>query len=252
MRPLTYACPKELLPVGAKPVIHRLVDELLEAGISRACVVSSAEKPSLQEYFRRQDLPLEVSFVYQKEPRGLGDALLYSREFAGGEDILVALGDSLVASREPDPPLRRLVRLYGESGGGWVLGEKVPRERISRYGVMDPAVEPAEDRTESFPLRRIVEKPPADQAPSDLAVSARYLLPNAIFDALRRVPYGKNGELALTDALSALISEGSRFYGMELREGEKRWDIGGFETYFDAFVEYAARDRDSWREPASA
>jgi len=243
MRPLTYACPKELLPVGALPVIHRLMDELAGAGIEEVCVVTSAEKRSLEEYFARQGLSLRLSFVNQREPLGLGDALLYGREFAGGETVLIALGDSLIDSGEAVPPLARMVGLHTATGAGVVLGETVPDDRISRYGVVDPADPAVASLEETFLLKGIVEKPPVDRAPSRVAASARYLLPPAIFDALKAVRKGSNEELGLIEGLAALIREGEPLYGLKLRAGERRWDIGGFKTYFDAFAAYAARDR---------
>ena len=176
MRPLTYACPKELLPVGARPVLHRLMDELIDAGIQEVCVITSAEKPALAEYLRRQEFPLEFEFQIQREQLGLGDAVLYGRDFAAGETVLIALGDSLIDSTEPVSPLRRMLSHYERAGAGVVLGEIVPGERISRYGVLDPA-DPVALEGETFRLRRIVEKPPADRAPSNVAVAARYLLP---------------------------------------------------------------------------
>ncbi|MBW3622991.1 MAG: NTP transferase domain-containing protein [Armatimonadetes bacterium] len=241
MRPLTYACPKELLPLGAKPVLHRLMDELADAGIESVCVITSREKPTLAEYLRQVELPMDLEFVIQEEQRGLGDAILYGQEFAAGEPVLVALGDSLIDSPEEASPLRRMLSLYETTGAGVILGQPVPPERISRYGVMDPARR--EDLSgESFALRRVVEKPPADKAPSHIAVSARYLLPAEIFEALERTPVSPRGEVELTDALVRLMLEATPMYGLKLRETERRWDIGGFNTYFEAFAAYAARD----------
>lgn len=242
MRPLTYACPKELLPVGAKPVLHRLIDELIDAGIESVCVITSREKPSLAEYLLRLDLPVECQFVIQEEQRGLGDAVLYGQEFAEGEPVVVALGDSLIDSSEETSPLRRMLSLYGTTGAGVILGQTVSPDRISRYGVMDPASR-NDLNEESFALRQLVEKPPADRAPSLVAVSARYLLPPSIFEALERTPISPRGELELTGAINRLLLEAEPIYAVKLRETERRWDIGGFATYFEAFAAYAARDQ---------
>lgn len=242
MRPLTYACPKELLPVGSKPVIHRLMEELADAGIESVCVVISREKPALESYLSRADLPLEFDFVIQEEQLGLGHAVLHGAEFAEGEPVMVALGDSLIEGSVEVSPLRRMVGLYEATGAGVILGQTVSPERISRYGVMDP-VNRADLEEESFLLRRVVEKPPADRAPSMVAISARYLFPAEIFEALERTPLSRRGELELTDAITRLCLEALPMCGMKLRVGERRWDIGGFETYFDAFAAYAAQDR---------
>jgi UTP--glucose-1-phosphate uridylyltransferase len=131
---------------------------------------------------------------------------------------------------------------YGSTGDGVVLGQAVPPERISAYGVMDP-LDRADLAGEVFRLRRIVEKPPTDRAPSCVAVSARYLLPNAVFEALERTPVSPRGEVELTDAITRLVTEAEPVCGMKLRDGERRWDIGGFQTYFEAFAAYAARDK---------
>jgi UTP--glucose-1-phosphate uridylyltransferase len=243
MRPLTYACPKELLPVGAKPVIHRLIEELANAGITEACIVSSPEKPALERYLREIDSPVTLTFAYQEAPKGLGDAILYSREFAAGESVVIALGDCLIHSKEAAFPLQRMLQRNESAETGCILGEVVPKERISKYGVMDPAPRSMEKEAEFFPLQGLKEKPPVDQAPSDIAVSARYLLPNSVYDALERSPYGAKGELVLTDALILMIAEGVRLSGLKLRPGERRLDIGGFSTYFNAFETYAAQDR---------
>ncbi len=247
MRPLTHACPKELLPLGGKPVLHRLLDELAEAGIRSAVIITSREKPQLERYFHRVHPPMELRFVTQEEQNGLGDAVLcarlYAEETLDGGPALLALGDSLIESGEPISPLRRMLAQHEATGAGVILGQAVPKERVSRYGVMDPMEPDAPLRDEAFLLRRIVEKPPADLAPSLVAVAARYLLPFELFDALERTPIGPRGELDLTDALNRLVMEGAPLYGMRLRNGERRWDIGGLNTYYDAFAAYVARDR---------
>ncbi|MFA9270281.1 UTP--glucose-1-phosphate uridylyltransferase [Svornostia abyssi] len=242
LRPLTRALPKELLPVARAPVIEHVVRELADAGIERVVLVTRRGKQAIVDHLDGlEDLPCDVMAVRQAEPRGLGDAIACARA-ALPDDVpfAVALGDTLV---ENGPQvMRRLIAAADDKHADVVIAlEHVEGDEISRYGVAAP-----EGRVLSgngaIPLRGLVEKPSPADAPSDLAIASRYVLPFSIFDALSRVQPGVGGELQLTDALQLLIDEGARAVGVPLREGEARHDVGSMESYTAAFLRYALID----------
>lgn len=242
LRPLTRALPKELLPVARAPVIEHVVRELADAGIERVVLVTRRGKQAIVDHLDGlEDLSCDVMAVRQAEPRGLGDAIACARA-ALPDDVpfAVALGDTLV---ENGPQvMRRLIAAADDKKADVVIAlEHVEGDEISRYGVAAP-----EGRVLSgngaIPLRGLVEKPSPADAPSDLAIASRYVLPFSIFDALARVQPGVGGELQLTDALQLLIDEGARAVGVPLREGEARHDVGSMESYTAAFLRYALID----------
>ncbi|MGK2937544.1 MAG: UTP--glucose-1-phosphate uridylyltransferase [Solirubrobacteraceae bacterium] len=245
LRPLTRALPKELLPVARAPVIEHVVRELADAGIERVVLVTRRGKQAIVDHLDGlEDLPCDVMAVRQAEPRGLGDAIACARA-ALPDDVpfAVALGDTLVESNPAHPQvMRRLIAAAEDKKADVVIAlEHVEGGEISRYGVAAP-----EGRVLSgngaIPLRGLVEKPSPADAPSDLAIASRYVLPFSIFDALARVRPGVGGELQLTDALQLLIDEGARAVGVTLRDGEARHDVGSMESYTAAFLRYALID----------
>lgn len=242
LRPLTRALPKELLPVARAPVIEHVVRELADAGIERVVLVTRRGKQAIVDHLDGlEDLPCDVMAVRQAEPRGLGDAIACARA-ALPDDVpfAIALGDTLV---EQGPAvMRRLLAAAADGHADIAIAlEHVPGEAISRYGVAVP-----KGRVLSadgvIPLAGLVEKPPAETAPSDLAIASRYVVPFSIFDALARLEPGHGGELQLTDALQLLIDEGAAAVGVPLRDGETRHDVGSMESYAAAFARYALID----------
>lgn len=222
--PATKAVPKEMLPVVDRPAIQYVVEEAAAAGVREVLVVTSRGKDDIADHFdrcpdlerllgkkERHDLLLEVlesarlarfTFVRQSEPKGLGDAILYARDFVGDEPFGVLLPDDLVVAEAGC--LQQLADVHSVTGGTVVAVEPVPRNKVSSYGIVRPAG-PA--RQGVIPLAGLVEKPAPSEAPSDLGVVGRYILTPRIFAHLERVQPGQSGEIQLTDALQNLISE---------------------------------------------
>jgi UTP--glucose-1-phosphate uridylyltransferase len=249
LRPLTQAFPKELLPVGRKPVLAHIATELLGAGITQALFIVSERKPQIRGFFGETYLDdvtggvLHCSYVVQEAQRGLGDALLCASEWTAGEAFVVAFGDCIIDASDSSAPLRRLIATHLREGSdATVLTEQVALEKVSRYGVLAPAEKQPEVPTEPFALADIVEKPAPQDAPSRNVVAARWILPSAIFDLLRRTPLDTRGELNLTDAVRTLKQEGGGLWAAPLLAGEYRRDIGNFETFYAAFIRAALHD----------
>lgn len=242
LRPLTRALPKELLPVARAPVIEHVVRELADAGFERVVLVTRKGKQAIVDHLDGlEDLPCDVMAVRQAEPRGLGDAIACARA-ALPDDVpfAVALGDTLVEDG-PAVMKRLIAAAEGVHADIVIALEQVEGDEISRYGVAAPDTRVVAGNG-AIPLRGLVEKPAPADAPSDLAIASRYILPFSIFDALARVQPGHGGELQLTDALQLLIDEGARAVGVPLRDGETRHDVGSLESYTAAFLRYALLD----------
>ena len=254
--PATKAQPKEMLPVVDKPAIQYVVEEAVRTGIRDILIVTGRGKRTLEDHFDRSfeledyleqagkyDLLKEVQqitdmatihYIRQKDPRGLGHAVAAAEQHVGGEPFAVLLGDDLVSTRVP--LLESMVGVYERYGRSVIAVQEVPRESISLYGAIKP--EWVED--DLARVMDIVEKPPPEDAPSNLAAIGRYVLTPEIFDALRETQPGAAGEVQLTDAIGILAREQTVFaYRFE---GE-RYDIGKKIDYLRATVELAA-DRD--------
>ena len=216
--PVTRVIPKEMLPIGPRPALELIVGEAKEAGADEIVMVISRGKELIRRYF--EDDPM-IRFVLQEEQKGLGHAVLQAADAVGGEGkFLVLLGDALVAGANASA---ELVAMSAAHGGAGVIGlERVPKEKVSRYGIVKMAGDSIVD---------MVEKPSPESAPSDLAVAGRYLLDAAVFDMLRTQTPGKGGEIQLTDAIRRLLAEkpvfGCAYSG-------KRQDIGSPKGYFEA------------------
>jgi len=251
LRPLTYAFPKELLPVGRKPVLDHIVGELRSAGITRALFIVSEAKPQIRGYFgdvygdASDGLsPIECSYVFQNEQKGLGHALSLSREWTAGDPFVVAFGDCIIETHHDVSPLQRLLETHQiNASSATTLVETVPEERVSRYGIVAPVRKESDD-TYDIELNDIVEKPSPELAPSRLAVAARWVLENEIFEFLDRGQLDERGEVNLTDAVRMLKRAGGNLWAVRLRPDEARRDIGNFGSFFDAFVRAALRDEE--------
>lgn len=247
--PATRSQPKEMLPVGRKPAIQHVVEELAGAGLREVLLISGRGKRAIEDHLDR-DLAtneecvepwMELRFFHarQSQPRGLADAISIAEPFAAGQPFVVALGDSIVLSRAREPVLTRMIAAHLEHRPAATIAvEEVAQEALGRYGVVAPEGEAGA----VFAIRDIVEKPPPDKAPSNLSAAGRYILEPAIFDAIRRTQPGVGGELWLTDALRILLREGREIMCVRLREGERRLDIGSFLSYFQAFLEVSLAD----------
>ena len=256
--PLTYAIPKEMLPLGPKPAIQLVIEELMAAGMKDFVVVIGKRKEAIAEHFMAlrateplfSDQAVAVRFAYQPQPRGLGDAVLCAEGLVEG-DFVVALGDAVIAGPQFGDLARRLLQVKAQPDvAATVAVQQVAPEDTDRYGIIDPGGPGPED---SVRIRDLVEKPGPEKAPSCLAVCARYVLPAQVFDLLRELPAGRGGEVQLTDALRLLARE-QLVYGVPLRPDEERWDVGSALGYGQASVkawlthpEYGAHIQDHLR-----
>src|SRR5262249_6483241 len=170
---------------------------------------------------------------------GLGHAILCARPLVGEQPFVVALGDSIIGLNAQSDIVRRMVQEYARTGADAIIAfESVPRADVINYGI----ARPRGDAGPVFELSDVIEKPSVAEAPSTLAVAARYVFSPRIFALLEKTPPGKGGEIQLTDAVRLLIQQGGKVLGMRLSEKERRFDIGNFESYFRAFVEFALHD----------
>jgi UTP--glucose-1-phosphate uridylyltransferase len=259
--PSTKSQPKEMLPVGRKPVVQYVVEELALSGIRRLLFVTGPGKTSIENHFDlnaeliaflretgKEELLTELDFerqnlqyfyTRQRRQLGLGHAILCARPLVGTQPFVVALGDSIIGLNAQSDIVRRMVEEFDRSRADAVIAfEAVPREDVVQYGIAKPRGE----AKPIFALEDIVEKPSAAEAPSNLAVAARYVFAPGIFDLLERTPPGKGGEIQLTDAIRLLLRGGGKVLGMRLAAAERRFDIGNFESYFRAFIEFALAD----------
>jgi UTP--glucose-1-phosphate uridylyltransferase len=261
--PATKSQPKEMLPVGRKPVVQYVVEELAKSAIRRLLFITDSRKTQIENHFdedselieflRRSgkekqlsDLEferqkLEYFYTRQRRQLGLGHAVLCAKPLIGEQPFVVALGDSIIGLHAKSDIVHRMVRQFEETRADAVVAfEVVPREDVVQYGI---AQTPTPD-AEVFVLTDLIEKPAVAEAPSTLAVAARYVFSPAIFDYLERTKPGKGGEIQLTDAMRLMLKDGRKGYGLRLREGEQRYDIGNLESYFRTFVEFALSDTD--------
>jgi UTP--glucose-1-phosphate uridylyltransferase len=260
--PATKSQPKEMLPVGRKPVVQYVVEELTRVGLQRVLFITGPGKASIENHFDlngeliqtlresgKEDLLAEleyeratVQYFYtrQRQLLGLGHAVLCARSFVGDQPFVVALGDSIIGMHAESDVVERMTRCFQDRQASAVIAfEEVPSHEVGQYGIAQPK---SGDTGELFEIVDLVEKPSPHEAPSNLAIAARYVLSSAIFDALAETRRGKGGEIQLTDAIRAVIGGGGKAYGVRLRPGERRYDIGNFQAYFEAFVEFALAD----------
>ena len=240
--PATKAMPKEMLPIVDKPLIQYAVEEALASGIEQLIFVTGGGKGSLENHFDRSFqleetlrqrekteilkeiesiVPKSGTIIYtrQSEPLGLGHAIWCARDIVGDEPFAVLLADDLIKSTTP--VLHQMIKEYDRLRASTVAVIEVPKEETSRYGILD-ADNP---ENETFRINGMVEKPPADEAPSNMAVIGRYILTPRIFDILGQQRTGAGGEIQLTDAMSLLLEEqpifGYRFEGTRFDCGDK-------------------------------
>jgi UTP--glucose-1-phosphate uridylyltransferase len=261
--PATKSQPKEMLPVGKRPVVQYVVEELARNNFSRVLFITGAAKYSIENHFdidpvlirhlretNKEELLAEleferanISFFYtrQKMQLGLGDAILHAEQFAGNQPFAVALGDSILGRHAKSQTLSYMAEVFNkETCAAVVAFEEVPADEVKHYGIAAPVKMPRDG--ESFVIRDLIEKPSPAEAPSNLAIAARYIFSNQIFQALHETKPGKGGEIQLTDAIRLLIRGGEKVIGVKLPADEKRYDIGNFESYFKAFLDFALYD----------
>ena len=252
--PATVVVPKELLPIVDKPIIQFGVEEAAASGLTQVILVNSPDKTMLEKHFDRHSLledvlerrgkaalldgwrelveSIELSTVYQADPLGLGHAVLVSRELVDDEPFAVVLSDDII---DADPPaLRKMLDLYKEVDGPVLLVERVPPDAVSRYGII--AADAIGDGVHR--VTDLVEKPPRDEAPSDLAIIGRYVLTPDVFPILAATGQGSGGEIQLTDGLRRLLEQ-RPIHAVELNG--TRQDAGNKLGYLKAILYFAMK-----------
>ncbi|MBU3137173.1 UTP--glucose-1-phosphate uridylyltransferase GalU [Clostridium gasigenes] len=253
--PATKAQPKEMLPIVDKPTIQYIIEEAIASGIEEILIITGRGKKCIEDHFDRSiELEIELAkagkddlleivndisnmvdihFIRQKEPRGLGHAIHCARAFVGDEPFAILLGDDIVYNDEK-PCLKQLIDCYNEYKTTILGVQTVPKEHVSRYGIVE-GIE-IEDRV--MKVKGLVEKPSIEEAPSNVAILGRYIVTPKIFEILENTKPGKGNEIQLTDALLTLIQEEAMYaYNFEGR----RYDVGDKQGFLEATIEYALR-----------
>lgn len=261
--PATKSQPKEMLPVGRRPVVQYVVEELEAAGLRQILFITGSKKTVIEDHFdpdpelvrqlssgggydllkELQYTETDMRFFYTRQsvPRGLADAVEHGKEFVGRDHFVVALGDSIIKNRDGGSFLRAMIAAHVESGAACTIAvEEVDPDEVHRYGIIKPRERIANG--DPMPVEDVVEKPQPDAAPSNLAIAARYIFGPAIFEAIGRTAPDQRGELQLTDSIKHLLQLGHGVQAIPLRPGERRYDIGNFESYFKAFIDFAISD----------
>jgi UTP--glucose-1-phosphate uridylyltransferase len=243
LRPLTIAIPKEMLPLGRKPVLEYVVEELRDSGLTDLLFIVSPGKEMIRAYFGDGSRwGVRCDYVIQPEMRGLGEAILRGEEWAGSDPVLVAFGDCII-DRSGPPACARLVETFAaQQADAAVITEAVPRERTRRYGVLKPADDGSANGNAPFLVTGIVEKPDPERAPSTWVVAARYILGPRLFDHLHRTTPGPDGEVSLSDAVATALEDGCIMWAIPLIPPERRRDIGGWDSYLVAAARAAVYD----------
>ena len=262
--PATKAQPKEMLPIVDKPTIQFIVEEAVASGIEDIIIVTGRNKRAIEDHFDKsyeleevlektnkeellalvRDISnlVNIHYIRQKEPKGLGHAIYCAKAFIGNEPFAVLLGDDIVKSDVPC--LKQLIDIY-DKYKTTVLGvQRVPQEDVSKYGIV--AGRQVDDRV--FKVTDMIEKPEIDEAPSNIAILGRYIISPSIFSYLENVSPGKNGEIQLTDALKDMMHH-ETMYAYDFIG--RRYDVGNKMGFLQATVEFAL-DRDDLRDEFSS
>jgi UTP--glucose-1-phosphate uridylyltransferase len=259
--PATKAQPKEMLPLVDKPIIQYGVEEAISAGCDQIIMVTGRGKTAIEDHFDvsfelekileekgKTDLlqvvreisdMIHVAYVRQKEPLGLGHAVLTARELVGREPFAVLLADDVIDAEIP--VLKQMMRVFDETQCSVIATQIVDGPAISAYGVLDVKSADGHSGGRIYEIVNMVEKPKFEEAPSNLAITGRYILTPNIFDILARTPAGKGGELQLTDAMRLLLKQ-EKIYAY-VYEG-KRHDTGDKLGFLKATVEFALKRDD--------
>jgi UTP--glucose-1-phosphate uridylyltransferase len=271
-----------MLPVAKKPVVQYVVEELEANDIRQILFITGKSKTSIENHFdfdhelmrnlreggkeellaelEYERMPIQFFFTRQRRQKGLGDAVLCGRPYTQDSPFVVALGDSIIGLNGTSQILGRMARVFESAGASCVIAvESVPRDSVSSYGIVKPGDSLNESinsrptsgigaalrddaNADVFVIEDVTEKPSPESAPSNLAIAARYIFSPEIYSALEKTPPGKNGEIQLTDAIQILLQAGRTVVGVRLSPEERRYDIGNFESYFEAFIEFAIAD----------
>ena len=258
--PATKAQPKEMLPIVDKPTLQYIIEEAIESGIEEILIITGRNKSSIENHFDKSvelELELEkagkdelleevrkisdmvnIHYIRQKEPKGLGHAIHCAKSFIGDEPFAVLLGDDIVHNGKPC--LKQMIEAYDEYKTSILGVQEVVDEDVSKYGI----VEGRHIEGKVYKVKNLVEKPSIEDAPSNMAILGRYIINPAIFEILEHTKPGKGGEIQLTDGLKELAQREAMYaYVFEGR----RYDVGDKQGFLEATVEFALR-RDDLRE----
>jgi UTP--glucose-1-phosphate uridylyltransferase len=264
--PATKAQPKEMLPIVDKPTIQYIVEEAVASGIEEIIIIIGRGKRSIEDHFdksyeledtllRKNKLDMladvqkisnlvNIVYVRQKEPKGLGHAILCAKSMIGDEPFAVLLGDDIVMSEVPC--LKQVIDVFEYYNSSVVAVQTVPEEDVSKYGIIKPKGTMIE--SDLFHIDSLIEKPSVEEAPSKYAIMGRYVLSPKIFEILERIPMGRGDELQLTDAINELNKHQAVFaYNFQGR----RYDIGDKIGFIKATIDFAL-SRDDIRESVLA
>ncbi|MCM1987498.1 UTP--glucose-1-phosphate uridylyltransferase GalU [Methanococcoides seepicolus] len=250
--PATKSMPKEMLPIIDKPVIHFVVEEALASGIDDIIFVTGRSKRSIEDYFdgspelemhlkqhkkhdlleKVQDIAslADIHYIRQKEPKGLGDAILRAEKHVGDEPFAVLLGDDIVVNEQPCT--RQLIDIYQKYGRSTIAVKEVPKEKISSYGIIKG--KPLDHSL--YVLEDIVEKPDVDKAPSNIGAIGRYVFTPEIFNCIKETSSGVGNEIQLTDGIRNL-NRSQKVYGYKFNG--TRYDTGDKVEYVKAIINFA-------------
>lgn len=253
--PVTKAQPKEMLAIVDKPTIQYIIEEAVSSGIQDIIIVTGRNKRSIEDHFDRSielELELEKSgkqellemvrdisdmanihYIRQKEPRGLGHAILTARHFIGNEPFAVLLGDDVVVSKKPC--LAQMIDVYNEYRTSVIGVQRVAHEVVNKYGIVD--CKAIDERV--YKVKDLVEKPPIDKAPSDMAILGRYIITPRIFEYLATQDEGAGGEIQLTDALRRMAKD-EAMYVYDFKG--HRYDVGTKCGFIQANIEFSLRN----------
>ena len=252
--PATKALAKEMLPIVDNPTIQFIIEEALASGIEDIVIVDGKSKRSIEDHFDsnpelednlrekgkdellkivQETTDINLYFIRQSHPRGLGDAVLTAKSFIGDEPFVVMLGDDLMSDEEP--LTKQLVDRYNTTGESTLAVMKVPHYQVSEYGVIAPEKEVEEGLHQ---VNTFVEKPKPEDAPSDLAIIGRYLLTPEIFEELEKTEPGKGNEIQLTDAIDSL-NKRQHVYAHEFKGS--RYDIGSKIGFLTTNIEFGLK-----------
>ncbi|MDU2198969.1 MAG: UTP--glucose-1-phosphate uridylyltransferase GalU, partial [Peptostreptococcaceae bacterium] len=258
--PATKSQPKEMLPIVDKPTLQYIIEEAIESGIEEILIITGRNKKSIEDHFDKSvelELELEqkgkkemlemvrdisnmvnIHYIRQKEPKGLGHAIHCAKSFIGDEPFAVLLGDDIVDA--DTPCLKQLINTYDEYKTTILGVQEVAKEDTDKYGILD--VKHIEDRV--YKVKDMVEKPSVESAPSNIAILGRYIINPSIFEILENQKPGKGGEIQLTDALKTLSTQEAIYaYNFEGR----RYDVGDKFGFLEATIDFALK-RDGLRE----
>lgn len=255
--PATKAQPKEMLPIVDKPTLQYIIEEAVQSGIEEILVITGRNKKSIEDHFDKSvelELELElkgkidqldevrqisdmvnIHYIRQKEPKGLGHAIYCAKSFIGNEAFAVMLGDDIVHSDKPC--LSQLMEVYDEYKTSVLGVQEVPNSEVSKYGIIKGKY--IEEGV--YKIKDLVEKPAIHEAPSNVAILGRYIITPAIFSVLENTAPGAGGEIQLTDALRELSRQEAMYaYSFNGR----RYDVGDKLGFLEANIEYALRRED--------